>query len=398
MPTELTPKIVAGLKPKPDQIVNMRDGSRKGAGLELRIFPSGERRWAIRYRVGARQRRLTLGDAAIIPLGGEGGARDLARKALQQVANGLDPMEEKREKREADTVGEFAEVYMERHAKAKKKSWKNDRAILKADILPEWKNLAMRDAMTRRNIRELLRAIVDRGSPVHANRVHALLSTFCRVAVEEEVLESNPVWDVPKPAKESPRSRSLSPEEIRSFWTATETMPKVLQAVWRLRLYTGQRPQEETAQAQWGEFDLDDAWWTIPGTKTKNKRAHRVPLSAPAVALLRGIRPAQPKPDAFVFTPLTNDPLVRTGKHFLIENFQPKDLRTTARTLMTQDHIPERWIEEVQNHKPAGISKHYNLHGYDAEKRQALDHWARRIDAIITEGEGSRVLPFAARA
>src|SRR5450755_4600563 len=103
-PRELTPKIVAGLEPHHAKIISVRDGHPKSAGLEVRVFPSGEKRWAMRYRFGSRQRRLTLGDVAVIELGGKGGARELARKALKQIANGIDPADEKVRKREADTV------------------------------------------------------------------------------------------------------------------------------------------------------------------------------------------------------------------------------------------------------------------------------------------------------
>src|SRR6266511_1583533 len=160
---EFTNKTVSGTQPVEGRIVTLVDGHERSAGLQLRVFPSGEKRWVIRYRNrNGRQRRLTLGDAVNIPLGGEGGARDLARQARQKIAAGRDPAEEKKEHREADTVGEFADLYMERHAKAKKRSWKNDQALLDADILPKWKHRAMKE-ISKRDVRELLEGIVDRG-------------------------------------------------------------------------------------------------------------------------------------------------------------------------------------------------------------------------------------------
>ena len=393
MPQVLTDRVLRSLKPAADRIMNVRDAHPKSGGLELRIFPSGERRWAIRYRVGSRQRRLTLGDALVIPLGGKGGARELARNALKEVANGKDPVEAKREKRQADTVAEFAAVYMERHSKAHKRSWRNDRAILDADLLPKWKNRPMKE-ITRRDARELLEAIVDRGAPIHANRVRALGSKMWNFALSREVVDHNVFRDTLRPAKERVRERVLTPEEIRTFWLATETMPKPLRAMWRLRLLTAQRPQEEVAQIVWREIDLGSGWWTIPATKAKNGREHHVPLSAPAVELLRDIRPSKPEPDDFVFAGFTRHPDARKGTHLPIPDFQPRDLRKTARTLMAQDGVPDAWAEEVLNHKRPGIEGVYNLHKYDREKRQALDHLARRIDAIVKEQEGAKVLHF----
>jgi integrase len=395
MPSPLTDALVSSAKPAAGHIRTLRDGHPKSGGLELRVFPSGQKSWAIRYRVGRRQRRLTLGDANILPLGGKNGARELARQAMLRVSNGEDPAEAKREQRNAGTVEQFAEIYMERHAKKKKKSWRNDQAILNADILPVWRHRLLKD-IARRDVRELLNAIVDRGAPIHANRVRACLSKLFKFAITEDVVEANPVADIPKPSAERVRQRVLSVEEIRVFWSFTETMASKVRALWRSRLLTAQRPQGEVAQMQWGEVDLDGAWWTIPGTKSKNRIPHHVPLPATVVQLLREIRPEKdPKPGAFVFAGVTRDPQVRTGVAFPLPDFQPRDLRKTARTRMAEDGVPEEWCEAVLNHKRPGLIATYNLHRYDGEKRQALDHWSRRVDAIVTNAPGARVLPFA---
>ena len=57
--------------------------------------------------------------------------------------------------------------------------------------------------------------------------------------------------------------------------------------------------------------------------------------------------------------------------------------------------MPEEWCEAVLNHKRPGLIGTYNLHRYDGEKRQALDHWSRRVEAIVSNAPGARVLPFA---
>jgi integrase len=376
-------------------VVTIHDAHPKAAGLLLRVWPSGERRWSVRYRVGRSHRRLTLGDAAVIPLGGKQGAREMARAAMRAVVNGHDPAVERRERREADSVAQFADTYLARHAQVHKKSWKNDRQILKADVVPAWRTRLMRD-ITRRDVRELLQAILDRGAGIHANRVRACLSKLFAFAVTEDVVETNPVRDIPKPSPERIRRRVLDPEEIRLFWRHTETMAPKLRTLWRLRLLTAQRPQEEVAQMQWGEVNLDEpAWWTIPSEKSKNRLAHRVPLSTLAVQLLQEIRPTQPKVSDFVFAGITRDPSVRTGRAFPLPDFQPRDLRKSVRTRLAEDHVPEEWLERMLGHRKPGLIEVYNLHEYDAEKRQALDHWARRLDAIIRDAPGANVLPFA---
>jgi hypothetical protein len=63
--------------------------------------------------------------------------------------------------------------------------------------------------------------------------------------------------------------------------------------------------------------------------------------------------------------------------------------------VMAEDGVPEEWCEAVLNHKRPGLIGTYNLHRDDAEKRQALEHWSRRVEAIVTNSPGARVLPFA---
>ena len=175
---------------------------------------------------------------------------------------------------------------LDEYAEPRKRSWKNDRALLKAEVLPHWKHRAMRD-ITRRDVRGLIKAVFDRPAPIHANRARACLHAFFTFAIQHEIVDANPVRDVPKPSPEQVRARVLSPDEIRVFWQETETLPSpILSAMWKLRLLTAQRPQTEVAQMQWAESDRDGGWWTIPTTKAKNKIAHRVPLTAEAVELL----------------------------------------------------------------------------------------------------------------
>ena len=127
-------------------------------------------------------------------------------------------------------------------------------------------------------------------------------------------------------------------------------MTSKVRALWRSRLLTAQRPQGEVAQMQWGEVDLDGAWWTIPGSKSKNRIPHHVPLPATVVQLLREIRPGKdPKPEAFVFAGFTRDPQVRTGAAFPLPDFQPRDLRKTARTRIAEDGVPEEGRGRVES-------------------------------------------------
>lgn len=148
-------------------------------------------------------------------------ARERAKDALKQVSNGVDPAGVKQERRTLPTVEDFATTFIEKHAKPKLRRWKPVKSRLDNDVLPKWRHKLMKD-ITRKDVRELIDEIAARPAPISANRVRALLSKFFAVAIEQDVVESNPVLNTPRPGEERRRERVLTADEIRKFWTACD--------------------------------------------------------------------------------------------------------------------------------------------------------------------------------
>src|SRR5439155_8488717 len=170
--TKLNDATVKALAPPASGQVTHWDAA--PAGFGLRIAAGGTKTWVVQYRLGGRTgkvQRLTLGR---YPLLGVADARDKAKEALAAVVQGEDPAGDKRAEREAATFGEVASEYLERHAKAKKRSWREDQRILEHDVLPLWRSRRAKD-ITARDVRALLDGIVDRGAPIQANRTFAII-------------------------------------------------------------------------------------------------------------------------------------------------------------------------------------------------------------------------------
>jgi hypothetical protein len=114
----------------------------------MRVSELGRKSWVAMYRHHRQKRRMTLGT---YPTVGLADARERAKKILGQVANGQDPAQTKQTDRNAETFSDLANEYIERHAKAKKKSWEADDRVLNKDFLPSLGPIKARD-VSRKDI------------------------------------------------------------------------------------------------------------------------------------------------------------------------------------------------------------------------------------------------------
>ncbi len=217
------------------------------------------------YRVHRRLRRWTLGTYPTLSLAD---ARDQARVGLREVALGRDPALAKREARAAETVDDLVTLYITKYAQPRKRSWKEDRRLLTKHVLPAWRHRAVGD-IRRRDVREVIGMVAAAGAPTTANRLRAVLHKMFAFAIDEELVETNPVTSVPRPAPERRRDRVLTDDELRQLWQNLEAEPPAIAAVFRLRLLTAQRGGE-VLELRWGDLDPAGAWWTIPGAASKN--------------------------------------------------------------------------------------------------------------------------------
>jgi integrase len=370
-------------------------------GFGLRVTEKGIKTFCCLYRHQGRLRRFTIGTYPTLSLKS---ARDEAKPILRAAQVGEDPASAKHQDREADTFGELAEVYLERHAKAQKRSWREDERALSRDLLPAWRNRKAA-AIERRDVIAILDSIVERGAPILANRTRALVSKIYNFGIGRDIVSHNPAHLVPRPGVEHQRERVLTEAEIKTLWRALDTEPADLAAAMRLALLTAQRKSEVLGMT-WAELDLDGGWWVIPAERAKNKLAHRVPLEPQTLTILRETRAAA-KESPYVFPggrkalPLLNlQKHMRQLKKHLKEadagpnEFKFHDLRRTAASQMTAIGIGRVVVSKILNHVERSVTAVYDRHSYDAEKRAALKRWDRRLAEIVTKQPPQKVTPL----
>jgi integrase len=370
----------------------------------VRVSNSGRKTWVVLYRHQGRLRRFTIGTLPPLSLAE---ARENAADVLRAAAHDKDPAGEKKAGRQADSVAELVEIYMERHAKATKRSWQIDQRVLARHVLPVWGSRKVKD-IRRRDVISWLDRLMDRGAPIMANRAFEIVRKMFAFAVQRDLIEASPFAGVAKRAEEHPREKVLTEDEIRAVWTAIEAEPPVLSAILKLRLLTAQRGGEVRAM-RWTDIDPDidkadgSAWWTIPGEFTKNGKAHRVPLSAGAVNVLKDMRrrhegstwvfPGKKGPQVMVWS---SGSRVREASNV---DFVPHDLRRTAASYMTSMGISRLIVSKILNHSDPSVTTVYDRYGYDKEKCQALDAWGARLEQIIAADaeKASNVVALPAR-
>ena len=391
MPTlKMTARGIDALQPLPQARIEYHDTEVRG--LALRITPNGVKTWSVLYRHRGRLRRLTLGTADALGLAD---ARDRAREVLTAARAGADPAAEKQQARRAETIEDLVKDYLEKYAKLRKRSWREDQRMLQNNVLPTWRPRAIVD-IRRRDVRELVEAIAQRGAPVMANRVLACVRKMFSFAVDRELVEHNPAARLGRPGgAETSRDRVLTEEELRAFWAECDGQAAAMAAFYKLRLLTAQRGKE-VASMQWGDVDLESGWWTIPAGIAKNKLAHRVPLAPTTIALLQALQPEKVEGEAFVFAGVRGRrQQSEAAALFTVKDFRGHDLRRTAASLMAGGGIARLTISKILNHVERGVTAVYDRHSYDAEKRAALAWWDVKLAAILEEKAG-KVLAFAA--
>jgi len=390
-----TARWIAALKPSTEKQVDYFDT--KPPSLGLRLAPSGRKTWFILYRAGGRLRRLTLGTYPVLSLAD---AREQALSARHTVAKGGDPATDKQRLSAAPTVEEIATQYLDLYAKVHKKSWREDARFLTTDVLPQW-GQRKAYAILRGDVIALLDQIVERGAPIMANRALRLVRRLFNWAISRELLDHNPCLQVKAPSKEVERDRVLSEEEIGGVWAACSQLDLVLHAYFKLSLLTAQRGGEVRAM-RWADIDLETRWWTIPAEIAKNGLAHRVPLSPAAYDLLQQLEATASSQWVFPSPRRAQQPFQNVqkpaGQLVAMSGvvFVPHDLRRTAASHMTSMGIPRLVVAKILNHIEPGVTRVYDRHSYDAEKRQALDAWGRKVLALVT-GETGKVIPLRLR-
>jgi integrase len=376
-----------------------------GGGLYLLVTGEGAKYWRMKYRIGGKEKTIAFGTYPEVTLAEARGRRDEARK---RVAAGEDPVRYRRTERAAQrsaALNTFEAVAREwLRKRAHRWSARNTTIVtrrLEADVFPRIGCEPVRD-LTGPRLLDVLRKIEARGAHETAHRVRQYIDAVFRYAAQVHIADANP----------TPHPEALTPPVRGKFASITDAA-RVGALIRSLRAYHGTeivrsalqlapltfvRPGELRA-AEWVEFDLDRAEWLIPAARMKMKRPHVVPLSRQAVEILRHLEPLTRRGTSIrlVFPsersrhrPMSNNTLLAALRSLGYSNTEmtPHGFRHMASTLLHESRkFRSEAIEAQLAHRDRNEMRGtYNAAQYLDERREMMQWWADRLDALAGTG------------
>ena len=362
-----------------------------GNGLTFTLSKNGTSAWVLRYRHGGRQKELTIGRYPDITLSK---ARELASESRANIQQGEDVARSKKLKTRdlaaAKTLKDLANDYL---AKAKPvlagSTFKQRKHHIDDVILPKLGSLLVREVTTT-DVVYLLESV----GKIHvASLVLIALSRIFKHGIAKHVAIVNPcigitataICDAAKPTR---LRLKLSEVELRLILPALPSIGIENSIAIKILLTTCVRTNE-LVKAKWTEIDFTKAEWTIPDANSKTRKGFTIPLPPAVVIWFKELQeyacgseyvlPSRRSGECkqpHILTLTFNVALNKLyNKIEGIRRFTPHDLRSTARSHLTELGINLIVAERCLNHSLGGLVGIYDQHDYMKERRAALELW-----------------------
>jgi integrase len=390
----LTDTQIKGLKPAGKSTKHS-----DGGGLHLLVSPQGSKLWRQAYRFDGKQKTLSLGSYPVVSLADARQKREAAKKLL---AVGIDPSHQARLDKistQASNANTFNAVADELLIKLEREG-RQEATLTKL----RWLLSLARPTLGGRPIAGIsaaeilvpLREVEARGNYETARRLRATIGQVFRYAIATARADNDPTFGL--------RGALVAPTVThRSAITERKAFGGLLRAIWdydgmpetraALQLMALLYPRPgELRQAEWAEFDLERAIWTIPSTRSKTRREHRKPLSQSAITILRDLQKVTGHSRlAFrsIQSPLRtmsentmNAALRRLG--YSRSEATSHGFRATASTLLNEcgKWLPDAIEAELGHIGADEVRRAYHRAAYWDERTRMAGWWASEIDAM----------------
>ncbi|MDY7549426.1 integrase domain-containing protein [Pseudomonas sp. FG1] len=412
--TRLSDRQLKAVKPKDKDYV-LTDGD----GLQLRVRVNRSMQWNFNYRHPVTKNRINmaLGSYPEVSLAQ---ARKKTVEARELLAQGIDPKAQRNELQEAKraetehTFENVATAWFELKKDSVTPAYAEDIwRSLTLHVFPSMKSTPLSEVNAPMVIK-LLRPIEAKGSLETVKRVSQRLNEIMTYGVNSGMIFANPLSGIravfKKPQKEN--MPALPPEELPDLMVAiaNASIKRITRCLIEWQLHTMTRPAE-AAGTTWAEIDFEKRIWTIPKERMKKRRAHPIPLSDPALALLETLQPysghrehvfpADRNPRTHANSQTANMALKRMGFQ---DRLVSHGMRSMASTILNEHGWDPELIEVALAHVDKDeVRSAYNRANYIERRRPMMVWWSEYIQKAATgnlsvtaihENKNGKIIPF----
>ena len=373
----ITDQIVRDLAiPPPSKQAIIRDNS--VGGFAVRKTATGCTAFIFNYAVNGRERRCTIGQ---YPAWSVQAAREEAKRLRRMVDVGDDPLELRTTARHEPTLSQFWQTYQRDILPRKARSTQvNEKGYWERLILPTLGSKKL--SQVRTGDIDRLHNSISIKTPVQANRCIATLRHAYAMAIRWQIVSFNPVAGV-RQNPENGRERYLSDEERRRLLQTLTTLDETTETLVVLfLLLTGAR-SGEVFRATWDQFDITAGIWVKPSSHTKQRRVHRIPLSAAAIDVLKTAD--RFRVNELVFPNRAGHRLCSIKRTFNVIrrdakllDFRVHDLRHSFASFLASDGASLQMIGKLLGHTQVATTNRYS-HMEDQPLRDATERVGRRV-------------------
>jgi integrase len=360
-------------------------------GFGIRITPNGVRAFVYQYRATgqSRSKRMTIGRYGELTVDQ---ARDIATRHAQSVRRGESPGD----RAEGVTFADAVDMYGDRYLSQRSKSHRRETLrVLRSYLGPKLNGRAFAQ-VGRGDVFTVVDKLIVQGKPAMGRSVYRATYGLFSWAVERQLIETHPLAGAKPPDVSDSRERALSDDEIARLWPALADMGYPFGPWAQLALLTGQRVNEVAGIRR---SEIEGSVWTLPASRSKNRKENVIFLSDPACAIIEQID----NDNDLLFT--TNGETQISGfskarsridKLINLPHWTWHDLRRSFATglgdLSVEPHVIEACLGHISGHR-AGVAGVYNRAQYREQKERAFTLWAAHIQQLAG-GDGARIVPL----
>jgi integrase len=380
---------MAGIHKLTDREVKTGQGPWLSDGGNLLLNVSGNSRlWIFRYKVAGKQKPMSIGSYPEVSLAD---ARGKAAELRKQLANGIDPKAHRASAAlEASAVFTFDQVRdqyiankMQDFTAKSRESWRSSLATYATPFFGDVPVGQVDAVLVQKALDPIWLTISDTAHRVRA-RIEAVLS-YAKArkyrsgenpAVWRDNLEH--VYAARRKAKNHP---ALEHKDVPAFMTWLRAHSSLAALPLEFTVLTAARASEAT-DAKWCEMDLDAKTWTVPAERMKMDKAHIVPLSDAAVAVLEKAK-ARRRPDDFVFPGWVHGKQITSEMMLkLVREFQAgltvHGMRACFKTWATSETTFANEVSEMALAHKVGskVEQAYQRGSMVTRRRELMDAWA----------------------